>query len=126
LLHRFAGGFALGTFPGISIERKLALGTAIVRIITNRPTQSLIDHLRAAKFGVTSIDGRGAAGPIQIFMTAVKRRQLEEVFDLIETHQPGAFYAVDDLQAASEGIFPHRKPSLMSVMPSAIKFLRSF
>src|ERR1700724_1649541 len=53
----FALGFTLGNFLGILIEKKLALGMAIVRIITNRPAQDLIERLRAAQFGVTSVDG---------------------------------------------------------------------
>ena len=59
-------------------------------------------------------------------MTVVKRRQLEEVFDLIEAHHPGAFYAVDELQSASDGVFPERKAGALSVFPSALKFLRHF
>jgi uncharacterized protein YebE (UPF0316 family) len=122
----FALGFTLGNFLGLLIEKKLALGMAIVRIITNRPVHALMDQLRAAQFGVTSIEGRGATGPVQIVMTVVKRRQLEEVFDLIEAHHPGAFYAVDELQSASDGVFPERKSGALSVFPSALKFLRHF
>jgi uncharacterized protein YebE (UPF0316 family) len=118
----FALGFTLGNFLGILIEKKLALGMAIVRIITNRPAEGLIERLRAAQFGVTSVDGQGATGPVQIVMTVVKRRQLEDVFDLIEAYHPGAFYAVDELQAASDGIFPARR-SAFPILPSALKFL---
>jgi len=120
----FALGFTLGNFLGILIEKKLALGMAIVRIITNRPAQALIDRLRAAQFGVTSLDGHGSTGPVQIVMTVVKRRRLDDVFDLIETHHPNAFYAVDELQSASDGIFPKRKPATIPVLPSALRFLR--
>ena len=42
-------------------------------------------------------------------MTVVKRANLAEVLGLIETHQPGAFYSVDDLQSSSDGIFPTAK-----------------
>jgi uncharacterized protein YebE (UPF0316 family) len=122
----FALGFTLGNFLGLLIEKKLALGMAIVRIITNRPAQALIDQLRVAQFCVTSVEGRGATGPVQIVMTVVKRRQLEEVFDLIEAHHPGAFYAVDELQSAIDGVFPERKSGAISVLPSALKFLRHF
>jgi uncharacterized protein YebE (UPF0316 family) len=120
----FALGFTLGNFLGILIEKKLALGMAVVRVITNRPAQALIDRLRAAQFGVTSIEGQGASGPVQIVMTVVKRRRLEDVFNLIEAHHPNAFYAVDELQSASDGIFPESKQSLIPVLPSALKVLR--
>jgi uncharacterized protein YebE (UPF0316 family) len=120
----FALGFTLGNFWGILIEKKLALGMAIVRIITNRPAHALVEQLRSAHFGVTSVEGRGSTGPVQIVMTVVKRRQLDKVFDLIETHHPNAFYAVDELQSASDGIFPQGKSWSLHGMPSALKSLR--
>ena len=54
-------------------------------------------------------------------MTVVKRRRLSEVFDLIEAHHPNAFYAVDELQSASDGIFPERKSAPIPILPSALK-----
>ena len=122
----FAFGFTLGNFFGILIEKKLALGMAVVRIITNRPAQALIDQLRAAHYGVTSVPGQGSTGPVQIVMTIVKRRRLDDVVDLIETHHPNAFYAIDELQSASDGIFPESKPGLIPVLPSALNFLRQW
>jgi uncharacterized protein YebE (UPF0316 family) len=122
----FALGFTLGNFLGISIEQKLALGMAIVRVITNRPAQALIERLRAAQFGVTTLEGQGASGPVLIVMTIVKRRQLADVYDLIEAHHPNAFYAVDELQSASDSAFRERKPAALPVLPSALKVLRQF
>jgi uncharacterized protein YebE (UPF0316 family) len=122
----FSLGFTLGNFLGIMIEQKLALGMAIVRVITNRPAHALIERLRAAHFGVTAVAGQGATGPVQIIMTVVKRRQLTDVFDLIETHHPNAFYAVDELQSTSDGIFPSRGSGAISVLPSALRFLGQF
>ncbi len=101
----FALGFTLGNYFGILIEKQLALGWAMVRLITHRDASALIEQLRAADFGVTCVDAMGATGQVQIVMSVIKRRHLAEVLGLIETHHPGAFYAVDDLQSASEGIF---------------------
>jgi uncharacterized protein YebE (UPF0316 family) len=111
----FAFGFSLGNYFGIIIEKKLAMGMAVVQIITNRDADDLVDHLRAANFGVTSMDGHGATGKVQIVMSIVKRKQLPNVIELIETHSPGAFYAIKDLQSASEGIFPtpSKQPGLV-------------
>jgi uncharacterized protein YebE (UPF0316 family) len=102
----FGSGFALGNYLGICVEKRLALGTVIVRIITHRDAGDLITRLRGANFGVTAVEGRGASGKVQIVMTVVKRKQLPEVATLIETHHPSAFFSVDDLQSSSEGIFP--------------------
>ncbi len=105
----FALGFALGNYLGICVEKRLALGTVIVRIITHRDAGALIMRLRNANCGVTAVEGHGATGKVQIVMTVVKRKQLPEITALIETHHPSAFFSVSDLQAASEGVFPQSK-----------------
>ncbi len=102
----FALGFTLGNLLGIIIEKKLAMGTVIVRVITRRDALALVEELRAANFGVTCVEGQGGTGKVQIVLTVVKRRQLPQVVAMIETHHPNAFYAVDDVQAARDGIFP--------------------
>lgn len=102
----FALGFTLGNYFGILIDKRLALGTAIVRIITHRDATALIQQMRAARFGVTAVDALGATGKVQIVMTIVKRKQLPDVVALIHAHHPGAFYAVEDVQSSSEGTFP--------------------
>jgi uncharacterized protein YebE (UPF0316 family) len=105
----FALGFALGNWLGIVIEKWLALGAVTVRVITHCVADPLIAALRGAGFGVTTLAGQGASGTVQIVMTVVKRTQLAEVITLIETHQPGAFYAIEEVQSASEGVFPALK-----------------
>jgi uncharacterized protein YebE (UPF0316 family) len=118
----FALGFTLGNYLGMLIEKRLALGTVVVRVITHRDAADLIERLRAASFGVTAVDAHGATGAVQIIMTVVKRRQLSDVVSLIEAHHPQAFYAIDEVQSAA-GIFPTPARRRPSVLPSA---LRSF
>jgi uncharacterized protein YebE (UPF0316 family) len=108
----FAGGFTLGNFLGILIERKLAIGTSVVRIITHRDAAELIENLRAAHFGVTRVDGQGATGPVQVVFTVVKRKEVAAVAAIIHRFDPKTFYSVDELQSASQGIFPGGKPRL--------------
>lgn len=106
----FALGFTTGNFLGMAIEKKLAMGKVIVRVFTNRDVDNLMESLRAANVGYTCVNGEGATGPVRIVMIVVFRRQLDELIRLVETCQPKAFYAVDDLQSASAGIFPLAKP----------------
>jgi uncharacterized protein YebE (UPF0316 family) len=105
----FAGRFATGNYLGILIEQKLALGSVVVRIITNKDPRLLIEGLQAAEFGVTCMDGRGALGPVQIVFSVVKRKELAHVVSIIERFDPRTFYSVDDLQTASQGIFPESR-----------------
>jgi uncharacterized protein YebE (UPF0316 family) len=121
----FALGFTLGNYFGILIDKRLALGTAIVRIITHRDATLLIQHMRAAQFGVTAVDAFGATGKVQIVMTVIKRKQLPEIVALIDAHHPGAFYAIEDVQSSSEGTFP--TPARRSPVPTPLlRMMRYF
>jgi uncharacterized protein YebE (UPF0316 family) len=102
----FAGGFSMGTYVGLLIERKLALGKQVVRIITEKDSRNLIQMLREHNFGVTVIDGNGAKGPVKIIFTIVKRTDIEDVLRLIQKNNPQAFYSIEDTRAARQGVFP--------------------
>ena len=119
----FALGFTAGNFLGMNIERKLAMGKVTVRIITHRDPSGLMEELRAGNFGYTCVQGEGAMGPVRIVMTVIRRRQLDEVIRLVEIHQPKAFYAVDELQTASEGIFPAVASSQNAGLPAVLQWL---
>jgi uncharacterized protein YebE (UPF0316 family) len=120
----FSLGFTCGSYLGMWIEKKLAMGTVLVRVITHHSPAALIADLRAAHFGVTCVEGRGATGPVQILMTVVKRRQLEEVKNLIRGHHPRAFVAVDELQDVAEGTFPRQREGMLPGLPAALRILR--
>jgi uncharacterized protein YebE (UPF0316 family) len=102
----FAGGFTTGNFCGILIEKRLAIGTQVVRTITKRDAIGLIDGLRKAGYGVTCLEGQGATGPVHIVFTVIKRKQLPDVVAIIKRFDPKAFYSIDDVQEAAEGVFP--------------------
>jgi uncharacterized protein YebE (UPF0316 family) len=107
----YAGGFTLGNFLGVTIDEKLALGTVLVRLITPREPLELIEALSAANHGVTRQDGHGASGPVRVVLTVVKRKELPQVLALIQRYEPTGFYAVEELQTASRGVFPLRSRS---------------
>lgn len=102
----FALGFTLGNFLGILIEKTLALGSLKLHIITQQSATSLVQSLRLASFGATIIKGHGASGPVDIIMTVIRRKQLPQVLNIIEEFDPCAFYAVNEVQSTSAGIFP--------------------
>jgi uncharacterized protein YebE (UPF0316 family) len=102
----FAAGFTAGNFFGVVIEKRLAIGTVVVRIITHKDTGNLVSGLRAAGYGVTSVDGQGATGPVKVVLTVIPRRELGHVLGLIRDFDADTFYSVDDLQSAGPGIFP--------------------
>jgi uncharacterized protein YebE (UPF0316 family) len=120
----YAAGYTLGTFLGILLESRLAIGTLLVRVITPRDTTRLAERLRAAGYGVTSLEGQGASGPVQVVLTIVPRKELARVTAIIRSFDPGAFYSVDDIQAAARGVFPMAKRGPKRLLPSALLVTR--
>ena len=60
-------------------EEKLAVGKQMVRVITNRDVQPMIERLNARGYGVTCVDGAGATGPVRMVYTIIRRKDLPEV-----------------------------------------------
>ena len=98
----------MGTYVGMMLEEKLALGLQVVRIITNQECGDLIDALKEANLGITVINGQGAKGPVTLIFTIIKRKDLENVTLLINRHNDHAFYTVEDIREVKEGVFPDK------------------
>jgi len=102
----WAAGFALGNYIGLIIEERLAVGKLIIRVITAVEAQALIDKLKEKGYGVTHIDAQGAAGKVKLLFCVIQREQYEQVIELIQQFNPKAFYTVEDVRTAREGVFP--------------------
>ncbi len=102
----YAGGFAMGNFAGIYIENKMAMGTLVVRIITKKDASELINSLKSIGYGVTSVDAEGATGQVKIVFTIIKRKEVNNVVGIIKRFNPKAFFSIEEVRSASEGIFP--------------------
>lgn len=94
----YAGGFALGTYVGMRIEEKLALGYELVRVITRKDASQLIENLRKEGFTVTSAVGEGRDGRVGIIFIVMKRKALKQVVRVIHAYNPKAFYTVEDMR----------------------------
>ena len=73
----YAAGFAAGTFVGMMIEEKLAIGMLVVRVILVKDECQLRERLSSSGFGVTVVDAQGANGEVKIVYTIIKRKELE-------------------------------------------------
>lgn len=106
----WAAGFAAGTWVGIVIEGKMAVGLLAVRIITPDDATDLMEALNASDYGVTSVGARGIAGRVRLLLTIIRRQDLGRVSEIVRRLHPGAFISVADVRAASEGIFRPPRP----------------
>jgi uncharacterized protein YebE (UPF0316 family) len=111
----WAGGFAAGSYVGLFIEEKLALGMQILRIVTHQDTTALEVALRNANHGVTVINGSGSQGPVRIIFMVLNRDDIREVEKLIFLHNPSAFYSLEDVKDASRGVFRSREERKLAI-----------
>lgn len=102
----YAAGFGMGNFVGISIERKLSVGSSAVRIISRSHSLELVDTLRKAGYGVTVINGEGLKGPVKIIFTIVKTNRIRKVLKKIRKHDPRAFYSIEDVKHVKDADIP--------------------
>lgn len=92
----YAGGFSTGTWVGMWLEERLALGTATVQAFCTARETGVAGALRAAGIGATQSLGEGLDGPVQIVSTVVHRKAIPRVIATIEAVDPDAFIAVYD------------------------------
>jgi uncharacterized protein YebE (UPF0316 family) len=104
----YGAGFAAGTAIGQWLERRLSLGTVLVRVITPGDSAEFRRRLREMGFGFTHVPARGAEGPVELVFTVIRRQHLQQVQELVGAALPGAFYSVEEVAGASEKIYPAR------------------
>ncbi|MDQ3047607.1 MAG: DUF2179 domain-containing protein [Bacteroidota bacterium] len=110
----WAGGFATGTYVGLRIEERLALGLQVIRIITNQNCEDLIKALKAGNHGITVLDAQGAVGPVKMIFTIIKRKNVKKVVLMIAQYNPTAFYSIEDIKNANQGVFTAASSSSFS------------
>ncbi|NOZ61335.1 MAG: DUF2179 domain-containing protein [Calditrichaeota bacterium] len=103
----YALGFATGNYIGMFIENKLAIGIQVVRIITRRDATPLINRFRKLGFGVTIVHGEGARGHVKLIFMVVPRKEIAQIVHDIQSFNPKAFFSIEDIRSAEEGIFPN-------------------
>ena len=101
----YGAGFATGNFIGMLLEEKISLGTVIIRVILSRQSPELIDELKSQNFGLTLVDAEGSKGSVKLIFSIIRRKELLNFINTIHHFNPNAFYTVEDVKSASEGIF---------------------
>lgn len=98
----YAGGFSTGTFVGMYLEGKLAVGTMLLRVIVpHDQLNGVVKMLSENNYGITFMEGHGAKGKVGILMTIVKRKKIAEVINLVKEISPTAFYTTEDVRFMS-------------------------
>lgn len=92
----YAGGYAMGTYIGVSLEQAIAYGVATVRIVTKRAGLGIAAALREQGYGVTESEGVGRDGAVEVLNSVVQRRHLDDVLALVTAMDEEAFVTVEE------------------------------
>ncbi|MDD5584092.1 MAG: DUF2179 domain-containing protein, partial [Candidatus Omnitrophica bacterium] len=97
----FAAGFSMGTFVGITIEKRIAIGNLAIQFITDKDTAALLKDFHVNGYGATAINAQGASGPVKIVFVIVRRKLINRALDIIKKFDPGAFYTIGDVRTVA-------------------------
>ena len=117
-------GFASGTYIGICIEEKLAVGNAVLRIITHIDATKLIEELRDRGYPVTKVLAQGKQGDVSIIFMVIRRCDYNEVISILREFNPKAFYTLEDVRLVSKGGFPFGRVHRTYKLHGPFKFFR--
>jgi len=104
----YSGGFAVGTWVGLKIEERLALGYAAVQVISQTAGEEITVALREAGYGVTEMVGEGLRGKVHVITTVANRRDIPSIMELVSGVDETAFVTVDDASRVYRGYLQTR------------------
>ncbi len=102
-------GFAVGTWVGIAIEGRLALGYVLVRIVSLQKGRRIALALREEGYGVTEMLGEGRAGRVGIIDVVAKRKDIPLITSVGREVDGGAFITVQEAREVYRGYIPRAR-----------------
>lgn len=106
----YAFGFASGNLAGIKIEKMVALGHLILRIISLNKPDEIAAAIRAKGYGVTSFTGEGQSGPVVELYVVCRRRDLKKLMKTVLNLDHEAFYVTEQAGSVSKVYRPIMQP----------------
>lgn len=104
----FAGGFATGTMLGGTIERWLALGKSLIRVVAPNGSPTVVAALREQGFGATLLTGEGLTGEVEVVLSVVPRKRVSEVMALVHRVNPTAFVTAEGTETVELATYRKR------------------
>lgn len=98
----YASGFAVGTYVGMYMEEKLAIGRVVLRLITKEPVHEFLTYLRANDYRYSILDAQGKKGKVNVVFLVLKREKLIDLTAAINEYHPNAFYTIEGVKMVKE------------------------
>lgn len=102
-LLAYAGGFAVGSVLGISIESVLAPGHSELTIVSEGRGAQIAEALRGLGKGVTALPGRGMQGTVNMLLCIAPRKEVRRLKQLAVEIDPHSFLAVENVRSLRGG-----------------------
>jgi uncharacterized protein YebE (UPF0316 family) len=102
----YAGGYATGTMLGSTIEKWIAMGHTLVRIVTPVSAKPVAPALRDKGFYVTELNATGRDGDVRVGFSVVPRRRVPEVMRIVRETCPKAFVTFEETKPADLAVMP--------------------
>ncbi len=97
----FAGGYATGTLVGMTIERRLALGYRVVRVINPSPDLRLGSGMIEKGYPCTRIEGDSGTSAVEVLFFTIPRKRVIKLTEEIVRVSPDAFISVERAERVS-------------------------
>lgn len=96
-------GFAAGTLVGMTMEERLILGYANVRIVSRYKSQQLAEAIRDAGYGATVEWGQGRGGTVGLVFATVRRSEVAAILEIVDSTDTEAFVTVEEARTIRRG-----------------------
>ncbi len=96
-------GFSAGTWIGMIIEERMAMGFVAMRLVSVKASQEIAQALREAGCGVTELVAMGKDGPVWMLEAVVSRKDLQEVLNIAMKIDNEAFVTAEDIRSVRKG-----------------------
>lgn len=105
----YAGGFSAGTYVGVWLEGRFALGLNVVRaIIPHKPDRDRGSQtarlLRDKGYVVTEVLGQGRESAVDILLFVVRRKEVPQILALLRQTAPDVFVSIEDVRSVQGGM----------------------
>lgn len=101
----YSAGFATGMLIGLFVEERMAVGYALLRVISSTRGAVIADDLRSAGFAVTEIPAWGLHGNVSMLYCFVRRKRMDDVVGCVVSADEAAFISIEDVRSVKHGFW---------------------
>ena len=96
---------------GIAVEKRLAFGLIVLKVITRDKKNQLVEHLKKIGQPVTTFSGEGISGPVSELYIVCNRKNLKCILGEIRGKDPNAFYITEQVRDINKILRPTYQPT---------------